>query len=62
MPNDLLRQTEAAKMLNVTRQYINGLVTDNKVKSYTSAKLVSQKEIKQFVENSRKSIDKVKQS
>lgn len=41
MPTDLIKQVEAAKLLGVTRQYVNELVKGGKLKSYTVAKLVS---------------------
>ncbi len=53
MPTDVTRQNDAAKLLEVSRQYINKLVKDGKIKSYTSAKLVSLKEVKEFMKGSQ---------
>lgn len=61
MPNDLIRQTEAAELFNVSKQYINKLIRTNKVKSYTVAKLVSKKEIEKFIKPSELVVDKVNQ-
>lgn len=52
MPTDVMRQTEAAKLLGVSKQYINKLVREGRVKSYTSAKLVSFKELEKFMKHS----------
>lgn len=59
LPDDLIRQSDAAKLFQVSRQYIFKLVYENKVRSYTPAKLVSEREIRGFIETSRKMVDKV---
>lgn len=52
MPNDLIRQADAAELLNVSRQYIFKLVKSSKLRTYTVAKLVSKKEVEKFIKTS----------
>ncbi len=60
MPTDLIRQVDAAEILGVSRQYINQLVNDKKLKTYTVAKLVSKKEIDKFMKIKELLLDSVK--
>lgn len=48
MRDDLIRQLDAARILGVSRQYVNQLVREGKLPCYTVAKLVSQSEVERF--------------